>query len=179
MPYSIEDHRHRFSAWAASRAASTKTCRFNVLQGKSILESVGLNALLTSPDRLPAPDRIDVEHRRWRTVAIQAAEARDLIGFGHGIAAKLINVYLKSAFVCAGSEFHPRVASLHPPIDSLLLEELELGNVANLGADWAAARRIRWSKLSCEQYEAVIAAIRTAVNGEPLWQIESWWRGYQ
>jgi hypothetical protein len=44
--------------------------------------------------------------------------------FTHGIAAKLVNVYLKSVFVCGGRHDHPRVRALHPPIDSLLLDAL-------------------------------------------------------
>lgn len=55
---------------------------------------------------------------------ISAAKTKDLPGLGHGVGAKLINVYLRGAFVWAGHESHANVAALHPPIDSLLLEEL-------------------------------------------------------
>jgi hypothetical protein len=37
MIYSIEEHKHRFAAWAASRAANVNKCRFRVEQGKKIL----------------------------------------------------------------------------------------------------------------------------------------------
>lgn len=37
-PYDILEHRHRFAAWAASRAASVKGCRFSAEQGKAVLE---------------------------------------------------------------------------------------------------------------------------------------------
>ena len=179
MPYTIEEHKHRFAAWAASRAASTKTCRFNVLQGKNILETIGLKDLLVDPDLLPSPTEIDAQHREWRKAAIAAAMSKDLTGFGHGIAAKLINVHLKGAFVCAGYEYHEKVAALHPPIDSLLLDELYDGNVGGLAQDWATARKARWSKFNSEQYEAVISAIRVAMPDEALWKVESFWRGYQ
>lgn len=179
MPYAIEEHKHRFAAWAASRAASTKTCRFNVLQGKNILEAIGLKELLADPDLLPGPAEIDARHREWREAALAAAKNKDLTGFGHGIAAKLINVYLKSAFVCAGHEGHASVAALHPPIDSLLLDELYESNVGGLSDHWAKARKARWSKFSSEQYEAVIAAIRVAMPDEALWKVESRWRGHQ
>ena len=179
MPYDIDEHKHRFAAWAASRAASTKTCRFNVLQGKNIIEATGLKALLPSPDLLPIPAAIDAKHREWRVAAIASAAGKDLTGFSHGTAAKLINVYLKAAFVCAGFEDHPNVAALHPPIDSLLLDELYEGKVEGLTDKWAAARTARWSKFNSEQYEEVIAAIRAAARGSALWKIEAWWRGYQ
>ncbi len=179
MSYTIEEHKHRYAAWAASRAASTKTCRFEVQIGKEILEETGLNQLLSSPENLPASSTIDVEHRIWREKAIIAAEKRGLVGFGHGVAAKLINVYLKGAFVCAGYENHPKVAAIHPPIDSLLLDELYFNNVGGLKSDWSLARKLRWSKFSSVQYEAVIQSIRTAMQNKPLWQVESYWRGYQ
>lgn len=179
VPYDIEEHKHRFAAWAASRAASTKTCRFTVLQGKNILEATGLRELLSSPNLLPSPTEIDTKHRAWRIAAIESATSKNLTGFSHGTAAKLINVYLKAAFVCAGFESHINVGALHPPIDSLLLDELHKGKVGGLTTKWAAARAARWSKFNSEQYEEVIAAIKEATPGTSLWKIESWWQGYQ
>jgi hypothetical protein len=167
MPlYTIEQHKHRYAAWAASRAASTKTCRFEVQIGKEIIEETCLDALLSSPNKLPIPKNTDVEHKFWREKAILAAEKRGLVGFGHGVAAKLINVYLKGAFVCAGHESH-------------LLDELYFNNVGGLKSEWALARKLRWSKFSSPQYEAVIESIRKAMPNKPLWQVESYWRGYQ
>ena len=101
MPYTIEEHKHRYAAWAASRAASTKTCRFSAQQGKSIIETIGLHMLIADPSLLPRPENLDSRHRDWRTVAIHIAKSIGLGTFTHGIAAKLINVYLKGAFVCA------------------------------------------------------------------------------
>lgn len=179
MSYTIEEHRHRYAAWAASRAASTKTCRFEVKIGKEIIEDTGLKELLSSPEKLPTPESIDAEHRLWRENSINAAEKKGLICFGHGIAAKLINVYLKSAFVCAGYENHPNIEALHPPIDSLLLDELYRQNVGGLRGDWSTARKLRWSKLNSHQYEELINSIRRAMQNKPLWQVEAYWRGYQ
>jgi len=179
MTYTIEEHKHRYTAWAASRAASTKTRRFNVLQGKNIIEAIGLNRLIANPNLLPTPAHIDSKHREWREAAILAAKTKDLTGFSHGVAAKLINVYLKGAFVCAGHENHPNVAALHPPIDSLILDQLHAGNVGEQGEQWAAARKRRWSKFTSEEYESVISAIKTTMGGSDLWKIEAYWRGYQ
>jgi hypothetical protein len=178
MPYSIEDHKHRYAAWAASRAASTKTCRFNVLQGKNIIEAIGLH-LISTPDLLPSPDQIDGRHREWRKLAICAAIARDLIGFSDGVAAKLINVYFKGIFVYGGHERHANVASLHPPIDSLLLDNLHNNDIGGQREQWGIARRLRWSKLNSDQYESVISAIKIAMADTPLWQVEKHWPGHR
>ncbi len=177
--YEIAEHKHRYSAWAASRAASTKTCRFDVLTGKSIIESVGLHKLLADPALLPDPSKIDGVHVDWCELAIQAAQAKGLCGFGHGVAAKLINVYLKGVFVCGGQETHLNVRALHPPIDGLLLEELYSLNIGGLRTTWATARKQRWSKFDAVQYQAVIDAIRQSLKGQPMWTVEAYWRGYQ
>ena len=179
MPYSIEEHKHRYAAWAASRAASTSTCRFTVKVGKEIIEEIGLNQMLSNPDNLPTPEEVDVTHKLWRESAISAATRKGLLEFGHGVAAKLINVYLKGAFVCGGHDSHPHVAAMHPPIDSVLLNELYTGNVGGLKKEWALARKQRWSKFDSTEYETVIQTIRRAMPDAPLWKIESYWRGFQ
>jgi hypothetical protein len=178
--YCILEHRHRYASWAAARAASTsKTCRFTVETGKRIIEAVGLPSLLASPDLLPSSDEMDVAHGRWRDAAIESATGFGLVGFGHGVAAKLINVYLKGAFVCGGSDTHERVVALHPPIDSLLLEELYKNDVGGQRKTWAKAKVQRWSKFNAEQYQEVIDSIRISMAGRPLWLIEEHWCGYQ
>lgn len=123
MHYSIEDHKHRYSAWAASRAASVKNCRFEVSDGRQVIEEIGLNGVASHPDKLPDAASIDVAHREWRESAIVSAN-RLGITFTHGVAAKLINVYLKGMIVCGGYNLHPNAKGLHPPIDKLLLDEL-------------------------------------------------------
>lgn len=90
-PYSIHEHRHRFAAWAASRAASTRRSPFKVEQGKAILEDAGLKDLLADPASLPVPRQIDGRHAEWRERIIACAKVMKL-AFSHGIAAKLINV---------------------------------------------------------------------------------------
>ena len=178
MPYTIEDHKHRFAAWAAGTAASVKGCRFSVEQGKTILETAGLNRLLVGPDNLPLPHQTDINHREWRANVIQAAQGRGL-AFTHGVAAKLINIYFKAGFVCGGYHNHERVCSLHPPIDSLLLNELAAQNVGGFRSVWNEAKKIRWSNFNSDQYETVISKIRQAMPNNALWEVEKYWRGYQ
>jgi hypothetical protein len=178
-PYPIEEHKHRFASWAASRAASVKGCRFKVERGKAILERSVLPHLLDDPMALPAPPEIDPAHRVWRDQIIAIARAEGC-RFTHGVAAKLINVYLKAAFVCGGHHFHPNVRALHPPIDAVLLDELLARDVGNLEHRWRAYASRRWSNFDSATYEAAIADIRSVVpQGAPLWTIEQFWQGYQ
>ena len=179
MPYTIAEHKHRFAAWAASRAASVKGCRFSVKQGKKILETVNLNVVARAIDNLPQPNDFNTEHREWRSSIIKAAQKHKL-RFTHSVAAKLTNIYLKSIFVCAGSHEVPKVKALHPPIDTVLLDTLYHENIGGRRKEWQAARRVRWSNLNSGQYECVISAIQQTIStGNGLWQIEEHWPGFQ
>jgi len=174
----MHQHRHRFAVWAAGRAASTKGCRFPVELGKDLLEKAGLHRL-AEPKDLPEVADFDDRHLGWRNQMIAEACSRDLSSFTHGVAAKLINVYLKAMFVCGGYDCD-KVNALHPPIDSLLLTELAISEQnGDLKKIWVSARRTRWSKFDGKTYEDVIRAIKRKVDGRPLWDIEQYWRGHQ
>src|SRR6266478_2661984 len=85
MPYTIEEHQHRLAAWAASRAASVKGCRFNVRQGLTILEACRFNPGLSILKHLPHPSEIDRTHKKWRDAIIKAAKKQKK-KFTHGVA---------------------------------------------------------------------------------------------
>ena len=179
MPYTIDEHQHRFSAWAAATAASASPlCRFKVPQGVAILEACGFNPAFSSVDHLPNPTAIDATHLQWRNRVVAAATAQDLT-FSHGVAAKLINVYLKARFVCAGCHEHERVKCLHPPIDSELLKGLAKENVRGFARQWRKFNQARWSKFDSGQYQTVIDLVRVCLPGQPLWKIEEYWKGHQ
>ncbi len=169
----IDEHSHRFAAWAAATGASASpACRFTVGQGKAILEAAGFKADLRLPRQLPSPARIDRTHAIWRRLIIKAA-ARHRLRFSHGVAAKLINLYLKSRFTLAGHEDNPRVAALHPPVDSLLLRAINKG----LPRD----RRLptNWSKFDSTTYHRVISQLRAISAPAPFWTIETNWQGHR
>ena len=178
MPYTIEEHKHRYASWAASRASSVKGCRFTVLQGKILLEKVGMVDLVNAPDNLPTSKDMDAKHKEWRNSIIHEAEAIGLL-FTHGVAAKLINMYLKTIFVCGGYNDHENVANIHPPIDAVLLKSLRKNNVGGFKDKWEKAEKVKWSKFSSEEYEDVIKYIKVYMSKKPLWQIEEYWQGFQ
>jgi len=168
MNYSAKEHQHRFAAWAAGRAASVKNCRFSVEQAAQVLAEAGF------PRALPVPDQFDEQHRAWRSAVINAGTRMNL-DLTHGVAAKLINIYLKAIYI--GDLDDPKVKVMHPPIDSLLLDSLYKNNIGGLKTEWQAARKARWSKFSSDEYEAVIKAVKAQCD--TLWQIEEYWQGFQ
>lgn len=186
--YDIHKHRHMFSAWAAGRAASVKGCRFPVEAAYNIINHLNFASKFVVPSQLPSANEIDDCHQLWRISAIEFVKNNPSSGFKsetsihnftHGIAAKIINIYMKSMFVCGGYHEHPSVMALHPPVDSLLLSKLHKKNIKNPNNPWAPYKKGGWSKFSSDQYEEVISYIRIETHNKPLWMIEEFWPGHK
>ena len=172
-PYDILEHTHRFAAWAAATGASASPgCRFSVEVGKAVLEASGFDQNFLRPSDLPSPREMDKAHRKWRLRVISHARKRGLT-FTHGIAAKLINLYLKCRFTLGGHAAHPKVASLHPPIDSLLLKAIN--------TTLPRAQRVpsTWSKFDDKIYNRTVGLLREISKGQPFWTIEAHWKGHR
>ena len=178
MSYDIKEHKHRYAAWAASRASSVKGCRFKVCKGEMIIKHLKLNDLIDCPEKLPKPGKFDDFHRDLRNQAISKSKELKL-EFTDGVAAKLINIYMKTIFICGGYQKHDKTKAIHPPIDALLLKALHQKNIGGLKAEWRKAIKIRWSTFKSNQYEEVIKNIRSVQKGGPLWKIEKHWQGYR
>jgi hypothetical protein len=166
----------RFAGWAAATGASASPiCRFKVADGIAILESVGFTKDNLSTSSLPSPKNFNVKHRTWRNAAVLAAKKRR-IKMSHGVAAKLINLYLKSIYICGGRSNHPKVAALHPPIDSILLRELIKISDKKHKQIFVKLSKTRWSKFTSADYELAISTVRSLTHPKPTWTVESLWK---
>ena len=178
LSYTLAEHQHRLAAWAASTAASASPlCRFRVESGFRILEEAGFDKTLSMATQTENQLIFDGWHDEKRQVVIDTA-ARNGCCFSHGIAAKLINCYLKVRFVCGPTDGTVNTAVIHPPIDSLLLKALAKTNIGELQHEWRYYDSLRWSKFSSEQYRQVIALIQGCLGTQPLWKIEKYWDGH-
>jgi hypothetical protein len=170
--YSIGEHVHRFSIWAAARASSTVTRRFSVAEAKTWIESVPeIRTCADNQGSLPEPSQFDSAHKNWREQIRVASGTKEV---SHGIAAKLINVYLKSTLVRTEFVFSPNVMAIHPPIDRLLLKEL----VKKCPKIWSG-QKLSWSTFTSEEYQDVIDKIRKMVGDKGMWTVEQYWPGHQ
>lgn len=187
MQYTLDEHRHRFAAWCATRAASSsRVCRFKTAVGTRLIAETDLKAMARSWDTMPEPQYFNSVHRSLRHQMVRLAP--DVLGSGpskqftHGIAAKLINVYLKAACVgqmpasrpFPGGRHDDKLNAVHPPIDRTLLTALGKHSVGGLGPFWVSFNKIGWSRFDSDQYEHVIRAVREVTNGA-LWRIERFW----
>lgn len=183
--YDVDDHRKRFAAWAAVTAArASKKCRFTRNQGMLIIERSALSKLMRWTD-LPHPDEFDGLHKSLRIAICDAAINvldKKPERFTHGVAAKLVNVYLKSLFLCgtgletADPETWAKANALHPPIDRLLLTSLAARDIGGKAKFWRRQSLKGWSNFTSKEYEEVIVEIRR-VTGGALWKIERYWLG--
>jgi hypothetical protein len=176
--YTIGEHTHRFAAWTAARAASVSGCRFKVEDAQKWLQVAGLNATFSFPEEAPTAKEFDHQHLCWRVAVIGAAKGTN-IKLTHGVAAKLINIYLKARFVCSREPDIKWAALLHPPIDRVLLTALASDDFAGKAKTWRRYRDAGWSRFSSRKYHALICRIRCALDGAPMWSIEQYWKGHK
>lgn len=170
MAYSLDEHRHRFAAWAAARAAQRAFA--SVPELVAALEASGLPERLRStewPNWPGSREAFDQFHRETcrRIVAHLEPTHPDA---SYGRAAKLMAVYLKALVVCGGHAEHPLASVAHPPIDRILLQNLaktpRLSSCGDIG----------WTQLSEEDYFNLIGLLRDEGLAAPrFWEVEEAW----
>ena len=174
MAYDHFEHRHRFAAWAASRAAQRGLTSTEVLC--AAIEASALPEFVRSSEALNI-DAVAFErqHRSWCRAILKFLKRRGIEEATYGRAAKLVAIYLKAMVVvgpCASSEL---AAMAHPPIDSMLLKR-----IATIAAVEPSLRlrlrSIAWTKLDEKEYYSLIAALRSVmVPSDPWWKLEEYW----
>ena len=107
--------------------------------------------------------------------------------YTYGIAAKILNCYLKVFFL----EFfgNKKFADfIHPPVDALLLETLKKEDKelftfnSQIFKNIGAQKIPKWTKIDENEYKGVISLMKKFVsskNQNGLWKIESFWVGHQ
>jgi hypothetical protein len=170
--YSIHALQHQYASWCAARAVAVPCASITNEAVLAAIEAAGLHNFITSSELLPATEMIDSWHRDMRLRILQALSA---YGYkkSHGVAAKIINIYFKTIFCHPGSCHDPSVMAMHPPIDSEVVSGIHAFGNGN-DALW---RGVSWTKLSSDEYDALVADIRARADGRPLWQVEQLWRG--
>jgi len=214
--YTADIHRHRVAAWASARAANQSTSfRFDVLGGLELL-SLGAQCHATFAEnfliehanqvrRMESQSEFDRWHKNTIEKMLNKEKLQGVVNginkrkpknrkkirqgsFTYGIAAKILNVYLKVFFLgemgCPKTTF---VHYLHPPIDSILLKELKNSSDAVLSGRIKNLRKKgqsvpAWTSLTEDNYNELIGAIKEFLGKKhqtELWKIEFAWCGFQ
>ena len=169
-PYNLTEHRHRFSVWAAARAAQRNWKGAKVERLRGAIEASGLVSYCNENTKADIDQfTFDALHTKWCCQIIRHLQENS-IECTFGRAANLVAVYLKSMVVC-----HDPDSSLaricHPPIDGIMLR-----NLANEPRGKHKWKVLRWTNLGQSQYTELIADLRKALGrGEPFWMLEEFW----
>lgn len=195
MQYSYAEHRHRFAAWAAGRAASRGLKSWKQGVPINLLEKCDVRQYADDWSRLPTTSEgFDELHRGWRaqlvTHPLSQGLGKEENNFTYGRAAKFLNVYLKVMVVNAmtpaehaslGQESLQRLSVIHPPVDGELLKNISRAHCSRISAIriWKSASRPAWTRFDDTAYEEVIQLLRVLADGAPLWTLEAYWPGHQ
>ena len=175
MKYDIAMHRHRFSVWAAARAAQRgwKSASVEVL--RDAVESCGVIEFISKNELEEIDDnRFLTLHRTWCHSIVGHLTGR-VPDPKFGRAAKLLAVYLKSTVILGpyGDSDLARVA--HPPIDRILIQKISRDrDVCSLHKQ--AWRKENWTQMDEQRYYVLIRQLRAVCPPPtPFWNLQRFW----
>lgn len=174
MPYTIFEHKHRFSVWAAARA--TQRAFTTVENLKEALENCGVVEFLKTPKSLNVDqEKFHKLHQKWCRSIIKHLQEKGVKNATFGRAAKLVAVYIKSMIVVGGSHNCALAQIAHPPIDRILLQNLANSPVvpSQHKAEW---KEINWTQLDEDRYYKLLQQLSECLRkDEPMWSLERYW----
>ena len=204
--YNLDFHKHILSKWAASRAASqSKGFKFSVELGSKLLlfGKKGSQAsdqefidYIKQIENFNSQDDYDYwHHQSILNMTSYTDELKQLLdkhnksfnNYTYGIAAKILNCYLKVFFL--ESFGNQKFADfIHPPVDAILLkalrkEDKKLFNFKNSVFTNIGVLKIpTWTRINENEYKMIIKLMKEFVsskNQKGLWKIEFFWIGHQ
>lgn len=177
MSYDHFEHRHRFSAWAASRAASrgAKGATSTVLS-KALADS-GVKDFLKAEEKhaTVTEESFKKLHMKWCNSAKKSLTDQKIKKFEYGRIAKLFAIYIKSMIVNGPGHTSALADVAHPPIDSFLLKELANRKDITDQATKKLWRNVTWTTLKDFEYYALIDTLKTLNDAKPFWMLEKYW----
>ena len=171
--YSIDEHTHRFAIWTAARAAS-----------RSRLKNTEVEFLICASNLKQEVERLrelsalnEIIYKNWIKVtgekicAIVQAQVWSnfkLRTFHFGLAAKIISIYIKTVEVIPTKGLSLLSQIAYPPIDGILLK--------NLNTKHSLKLKVNWSTFEWEQYSNLIDELNKLYPSTPKWKIEVLWK---
>tara|TARA_B100001057_G_C22786910_1_gene925982 strand:- start:351 stop:983 length:633 start_codon:yes stop_codon:yes gene_type:complete len=200
--YGQDEHVFRYAAWAASTAAgASQKCRFKVSKGLRLLEEADLSKLAKGFHYLEDVKDFDIWHdgkceelTNKAKKILSPTKSGEKPRFTYGVAAKLLNCYLKTIFVTQfigslSANEREKVSAIHPPIDRLLLNSIKtnlkqiyaVSEIEEKRKFWRSKDIQSWSLYEARDYKKVIGEIKQIQEkrNQPLWKIEAFWPGHQ
>jgi hypothetical protein len=165
MEYLFTEHIHRFSVWTAARAVQRGFTTTKKIQ--KAIEDSPLPSFLKNP--ISEEKAFDHWHKTTAKTLISKFEKGTECSYGQ--AAKIIAIFLKTAWVIRHPADDPVSAVIHPPIDRILLENLcrdaQFSNLKSI-------KSIAWTSFTSSEYWKVANEIRKSA-GLFNWRLEKFW----
>ena len=160
--YSFETHLHRYSVWTAARAVQRNfTTTENI---PAAIENSALPKFVENP--IASQSDFDI----WQSKT--ANELMKSLNCSFGRAAKIIGIYLKTAWVIRHPEEDCSSAVIHPPIDRILLTNLLIEKKL---LDLRELIKLGWTRFDEKHYSDLMRIVRKN-NLSFNWRLEEYWR---
>lgn len=167
----LDRMRFEFFAWASARAAQAGSSKTTV----SVLRGALIDADAGNWHKAVAVTSAK-DYDAWHMQTIDGVH-RMLVStvptIGWGIAAKLVNVFIKGQWLLDVSYTGPMRSFGHPAIDSILLRLIDKSYQTNY------SRSLRWQHMTRPEYMGVIDALRRHHAHDAIWTIEEGWSADQ
>jgi hypothetical protein len=160
--------RFEFFAWAAARAAQAGSSKTTVAVLRQALIDAGAHTWWQSASTATTPQAYDAWHDG--VVGDVLSKMSTVPGMTWGIAAKLVNVFVKGRWLLGGNDADSMVSFGHPALDSIMLKIID----GKYGSRYSA--HMRWQRMSRQEYAEVIAFLRGKHLNDALWTLEADWR---
>jgi hypothetical protein len=175
IPYTHEEHLHRFACWTAARAAQRGWGGGGTTAITTALEETGfrekLEKLHLSP---PSTEEFDSWHadRVWELTEALISHLTDPGKNIYGRIAKVIAIYIKTVYV---SQYpHSALSKVaHPPIDGILLREVK---DKNRTYKYPPKLGFHWSTFDAAAYQKALGYLREVNGDKAFWEIEVFWK---
>ena len=174
--YTYNLHQHNFAAWAAARAAQRGFKGANVRRLKETLEEAGLDKFISDDSNWPSKkSEFDELHSEWCNQIIGITKRLGVENPTYGLAAKLVNIYLKATVVLGPHKDSSLASIVHPPIDGQLLENMAKDH--SLDEELRIiCKRTKWTKMTARSYKDLIDKLRENDLHKPhFWLLERYW----
>lgn len=121
--YDFKEHLHRYAVWTAARAVQRGFAKTETI--KEAINSSHLQRFSQRND-IKTFEQFENEHTIVCSNILKSFKEKDIRGASYGRAAKIVNIYLKTAVILptkGGSDF---AKIIHPPIDRILLTNINI-----------------------------------------------------
>ena len=158
---------HEYSIWTSARASQRGFC-----STRDIAESINASGLQSFAKTLMSRREIDFSayHKIVCDELLAFLGNRIHKGVRWGRIAKIVNVYLKTSVVIPGKGSANK--HIHPPIDGRLLDRLKKEKII-------VNKPKAWSKMSENEYNALIKSLYADDRFEQLWMYDRLWTSYK